>query len=82
MSNKNKTAVEWLVEQIESDKCKTAEDSKKIFQQAKAMEKQQIIGACYDWYTSLKYTDCIVITKLPEEYYKETYDIHTEESED
>jgi hypothetical protein len=38
---KKQTAVEWLIEQIESDKCKTAEDSKKIFEQAEQMEKEE-----------------------------------------
>lgn len=42
MSNKQTTAVQWLIEQIESENCKTAEDSKRIFKEAEEMFSQQI----------------------------------------
>jgi hypothetical protein len=41
-------SIEWLIEQIESDKCKTAEDSKKIFEQAKEMHEREIIKSYSD----------------------------------
>jgi hypothetical protein len=61
MSNKKQTAVEWL----ESEMLKPNLSMKDILEQAKEMEKQQIIDAY----------DSKVIETLAEEYYNETYEI-------
>jgi hypothetical protein len=66
MESVKQTAVEWLIEQLKkpySDKY-----IMDIIEQAKEMEKQQIINACYegvDYETS--------IYENPEQYYYETY---------
>jgi hypothetical protein len=66
MEQVKQTAVEWLIEQLKkpySDKY-----IMNIIEQAKEMEKQQIINACYegvDYETS--------IYENPEQYYNETY---------
>jgi len=72
----NKTAVEWLIEQIKDDqfkKVKTDLQWSKIFEQAKEMEKQQIMYAFNSgensddyFFPSLKLKECEV-------YYNETY---------
>ena len=59
MDKKQQTAVEWFYQRI------LAEDIKEVFEQAKAMEKEQIIDA-FDIGTK----DENIIGK---EYYKETY---------
>jgi hypothetical protein len=59
------TAVEWLFDQIPLE-WTIKGSAKKIFEQAKQMEKEQINKACYDGYykEDEKYTY---------EYYNETY---------
>jgi hypothetical protein len=70
MSNKKQTAVEWLAGglelayQIEETALRNF-SIKKLIEQAKEMEKQQIIDAY----------DSKVIETLANEYYKETYEI-------
>ena len=75
-----KTAVEWLIEQISSSKYfynlmeeieskSTIVQPNAILQQAKAMEKEQIITVYWDAYNEGKYST----DKTAEEYYKETF---------
>jgi hypothetical protein len=76
-----KTAVEWLVEQISSSKYfyKVMEDinsrstvaQSNIFDQAKAMEKEQIIDCYTEANTELTNEDGSFITG--EQYYNETF---------
>ena len=67
------TAVEWLVEQICGDH--TSEWQEQI-EQAKAMEKQQIIDAYYQ--IGKDHQDMIFpIEKNAEQYYTETYESNT-----
>ena len=67
------TAVEWLVEQICGDH--TSEWQEQI-DQAKAMEKQQIIDAYYQ--IGKDHQDMIFpIEKNAEQYYNETYESNT-----
>ena len=42
------TAVEWFYDQLEFDESLSMEDIDKLFQQAKAMEKEQIMDAWFD----------------------------------
>jgi HEPN domain-containing protein len=74
------TAVEWLIEQISSSKYfynlmeeieskSTIVQPNAILQQAKAMEKEQIISVYWDAYNEGKYST----DKTAEEYYKETF---------
>jgi hypothetical protein len=44
----NQTAVEWLVKQLEQHHVKIDIRNTVVFQQAKEMEKQQIMNAVYD----------------------------------
>jgi hypothetical protein len=87
MSNKNMTAVEWLVEQFE--KYYVFRDLKNtiVYQQAKEMEKEQMIDAINNVSeNNVKYANMIVSswsqiegelfmhnTKLAETYYNETF---------
>jgi len=66
-----KTAVEWLEEQVKSVKWKFADktDREAIIQQAKEMEKQQIIDAWDNgWYNGCEY-----ISQNAEQYYNEIF---------
>ena len=75
MSSKKQTAVEWLFEQMYKEPrselsfaitgCKVD----KMFNQAIALEKEQIIEA---WIDGEGYND-IAATPMAEKYYKETY---------
>ena len=65
------TAVEWLVDQIKSDqnqKALSAGEWMEVIEQAKAMEKEQIIDA---YNTSFRLRDKPYSTA--EKYYNETY---------
>jgi hypothetical protein len=68
MSNKQQTAVEWLIE-----KCACADLRPELWeiikQQAKEMEKEQIIKAASDHC----YPTCELATIDAEQYYNETY---------
>jgi hypothetical protein len=74
--NKQKTSVEWLVEQIESGKIEIVYSNKiysikcipEILEQALAMEKEQIIESA----ERLKWVDYSLV-KSGEQYYEETY---------
>ena len=61
------TAVEWLFDQIPLE-WTIKGSAKKIFEQAKQMEKEQIIKA-----HGLKYYDINEETVTGEQYYNETY---------
>jgi len=63
---KNQTAVEWLVEQLEQHHVKIDIKNTVVYQQAKAMEKEQIINA---WIATNNELQRIAAEK----YYKETY---------
>ena len=67
----NLTAVEWLVEQIKSDqnqKSLSASEWMQVINQAKQMEKEQILDAYYKGGEDTPLTD-----KECEQYYNETY---------
>jgi|LakMenE01Jun11ns_1017448.scaffolds.fasta_scaffold7817403_2 hypothetical protein len=64
------TAVEWLTEKLRIEFGFAF--SNNIFEQAKEMEKEQIIEAAY--FGHLKgWVDCGVENSFGEEYYKETF---------
>jgi hypothetical protein len=74
-NNKQQTAVEWLIEQLQktrdyqrviNEANQSGSSVRDVIKQAKEMEKQQINKACYDGYykEDEKYTY---------EYYNETY---------
>jgi hypothetical protein len=74
----NKTAVEWLWEEIDNaipyQNIKTSQIFNKLFEQAKKLEKQQIIDAFWEGDN----TDCISeqnIKEFAEQYYNETFKI-------
>jgi HEPN domain-containing protein len=60
-----KTAVEWLVQRLAENGIIHSFD----IEQAKAMEKDQIISVYWDAYNEGKYST----DKTAEEYYKETF---------
>jgi hypothetical protein len=66
------TAVEWLIQHIRQDvfvHSKSTKEWNQVFQQAKEMEKEQIIKAASDHC----YPTCELATIDAEEYYKLTY---------
>ncbi len=75
MSNKQQTAVEWLNEQLQNNVHHTIRIPLDIIQQAKEMEKEQIMKAisagCRDgiFYANGEQ----LIYKSPEQYYQQTY---------
>jgi hypothetical protein len=73
-----KTAVEWLAEQLEQHHIKIDIKNTVVFQQAKAMEKEQIVDAVNEGIKQ-GYRDYIDTEwgrdndYNPEQYYNETY---------
>ena len=78
MSNKKQTAVEWLVEQLDNNlDIKHSWRTRQYINQAKEMEKQQIIDA---WYIGVEkegeehgHTFLWHRKDLAEQYYNETF---------
>jgi hypothetical protein len=74
---KQQTAVEWFMEKIGEKQpngmhvIDSLEDVANVFQQAKAMEKEQIINAIDSQYNYDKWTK--QLPTLGEQYYNETY---------
>ena len=64
------TAVEWLVEQLDGERHLTENELKRLIQQAKEMEKEQIYKAL-----CRGHSDCGVFTMTSEceQYYNETF---------
>jgi hypothetical protein len=69
MSNKKQTAVEWLEEKFKNSHANFINWSLENFQQAKEIEKQQIIDACYFGSQYLPYE----VKDKSEQYYNETF---------
>ena len=71
MSNKKQTAVEWLTIQLweEMNMQGDGEVFNKLLEQAKAMEKEQIINAHINGQKLV----CLEEGSYPNEYYQETY---------
>ena len=69
---KQQTAVEWLITQVNSEQYQIAFGqtyiSIDLIEQAKQMEKEQIIDAHYEGYRN-----DIGTTEVSEQYYNETY---------
>ena len=67
------TAVEWLIDMLVIENEITLKgENYKLFEQAKAMEKEQIMDAVY--YGHLKrWVDSGVINSYGEQYYNETF---------
>lgn len=76
---KKQTAVEWLVEQLENHNGVTREAFENVIQQAKAIEKEQIIDAVESTIKSVKLTDdkTAFFAMGGEGYYTETYESNT-----
>jgi len=62
------TAVEWLINRIAEKELRTEIEWKEIFEQAKAMEKEQIENAYWDGGQDVPTTE-----KICEQYYAQTY---------
>jgi hypothetical protein len=65
------TAVAFLVEQLDGENHLTNNEIKRIIEQAKEMEKQQIIQFANEWYED--YCEASGNFKYPEDYYNETF---------
>lgn len=64
MSNKKQTAVEWLIDKLEKHYVHHDLKNTVVFEQAKTMEKEQIMDA---------YETSHISMMTAEQYYKETY---------
>ena len=73
MEQNKQTAVEWLVEQLENHNGVTRQAFENIIQQAKKMEKQQIIDAFGNVSLTGEYDYVMLIRKKAEQYYNEEY---------
>ena len=60
------TAVEWLVEQLDGERHLTENEIKRVIEQAKEMEKEQIVNAYNDCEWTGDHED-------GEQYYNETF---------
>ena len=71
MSNKKQTAVEWLAIQLWEEMNMQGDGAvfNKLLEQAKAMEKEQIINAHINGQKLV----CLEKGSYPNEYYQETY---------
>ncbi len=63
------TAVEWLIEQLKENNMLTFDEWTGLFEQAKEMEKQQII----DFADNYGFDICGYDYQRAEQYYKETF---------
>lgn len=70
MSNKQLTAVDWLLQQFDEEK--TPRQWEEVYKQAKELEKQQIESAYNDGYCDEGFLGDS--NKSAEQYYKETYE--------
>lgn len=75
MDKRQVTAVEWLVEQLEQHHTKIDIKNTVVFQQAKALEKEQMDKVSEDWFVEgcSHMKDNKRIYKSFEQYYNETY---------
>jgi predicted adenine nucleotide alpha hydrolase (AANH) superfamily ATPase len=72
---KNQTAVDWLKEQLKENMLTPAKELDKLIEQAKQMEKQQIIDAVNIGFDEgAKFPEDIKLNNA-EEYYKQTYNL-------
>ena len=71
MSNKKQTAVEWLIEELQKRDMDVL--IRDLYNQAKEMEKEQIIDT---WNTRAKIDGILTFTdnRTAEQYYKENYE--------
>ena len=67
------TAVEWLVENIREKGLVAVSWNEKVFEQAKEMEKQQIIDAYSVGYRTDFKLNSDNTTQTPEQYYNEKF---------
>ena len=71
-----KTAVEWLIEQLENHNGITKKAFENVIKQAKAMEKEQIMDAFNEGFTEgCRYTTGFeqMLWEDDEQYYNETF---------
>jgi hypothetical protein len=79
-----KTAIDWLIEQIKDDqfkKVKTYLEWSKIFEQAKELEKEQIMDAFNSGENSDDYFFPSLKLKESEVYYNEIYKLKQDEKD-
>lgn len=72
---KNQTAVDWLKEQLKENMLTPAKELDKLIEQAKQMEKQQIIEAVNVGFDEgAKFPEDIKLNNA-EQYYNQTYNL-------
>jgi arginine deiminase len=71
MSNKQQTAVDWLIEQLYESITLQSKHIEEIKAKAKEMEKQQMIQFAKGWMWNIELSD---IDKTLEQYYNETFE--------
>jgi NADPH-dependent 7-cyano-7-deazaguanine reductase QueF len=76
MSNKKQNSVDWLISCITEDqmvKAKSLNEWLEIFEQAKAVHKEEIVDAYCKAGLDIAHNDSIKESGLAQEYYIETY---------
>ena len=73
MSNKQQTAVEWLYSELFNHIDMPSKHKQELIEQAKEMEKQQIMDAFNEGLVEKKPDDYLGCQKSAEQYYKETF---------
>jgi len=68
-----KTAVEWLVEQLDGERHLTENEIKRLIQQAKEIEKEQIIEAYCQGSLDMSKDENIFPRETSEQYYNENF---------
>jgi hypothetical protein len=73
------TSIEWLWEEIDNlipyEGIATSQIFNDLLVKAKEMHKRETIKFGYDFYATIEQNEECIITKLPEELYKETFNI-------
>ena len=75
------TAVEWLVEQLDGENHLTQNEIERLIQQAKAIEKEQIIESYCKGCADISKDGNIFPRETSEQYYNETYKSEQKEKE-
>ena len=69
------TSIEWLIKELYTEMNMSGDGRvlDEILEQAKEMHKRETIKFGYDFFASIEESEECIITKLPEELYKETF---------
>jgi hypothetical protein len=74
MNTPKTTSIDWLQEQVQSNLSEPMSPKfAELFEQARDMEREQIIESYYAGTAQFANEACIISPKTPQNYYNETY---------